>query len=173
LVRDSAQFGVGKWGESARDVLEFGIDGFYTPSVLLTSDPHAWLRPYVATLKSDPVFSKLAPSMRFEALCQVVEVDQPDRARQMREWSPAAQTGTLKWLETVTKEKPMVNEVEMWRVTKGPRTLRCVARYLPIGIDLRLMEGDDFRRTEVHKDGDVAEIKAAEWRKKLEARGWQ
>ena len=45
--------------------------------------------------------------------------------------------------------------------------------YLPIGIDLRLMEGDDFRRTEVHKDGDLAEIKAAEWKQKLKERGWR
>jgi hypothetical protein len=125
--------------------------------VILSSDPHAWLRPYVAALKADPAFTTLAPALRFEALCQIVEVDHPDRARQMREWSPAAKTGTLKWLETVTKEKP-VTEVEMWAVVKGNRTRKCVARYLPIGIDLRLMEGDDFRRTEVHKDGDLAEI---------------
>jgi hypothetical protein len=51
----------------------------------LTSDPHAWLRPYFAALKADPAFTKLAPALRFEALCQVVEVDHPDRARQMRE----------------------------------------------------------------------------------------
>jgi hypothetical protein len=54
------------------------------------------LRPYVATLKADPAFTKLAPALRFEALCQIVEVDHSDRARQMREWSPAAQTGTMK-----------------------------------------------------------------------------
>ena len=73
---------------------------------MLTSDPHASLRPYFAALKADPAFTKLAPALRFEALCQIVEVDHPDRARQMREWSPTAQTGTLKWLETVTEEKP-------------------------------------------------------------------
>ena len=87
--------------------------------------------------------------------------------------APASQEGTLKWLETVTKEKPPVEEVAMWTVIKGTRTIRCVARYLPIGIDLRLMEGDDFRRTEVHKDGDLAEIKAAEWKQKLKERGWR
>jgi hypothetical protein len=49
-----------------------------------------------------------------------------------------------------------------------------VCRTLPANrIDLWLMEGENFRRTEVHKDGDLAEIKAAGWRKKLEARGWQ
>jgi hypothetical protein len=61
-----------------------------------------------------------------------VEVDHTDRARQMREWSPAAQTGRLKWLETVTREKPPVEEVEMWTVCKDKRTLRCVARTFPL-----------------------------------------
>jgi hypothetical protein len=35
------------------------------------------------------------------------------------------------------------------------------------------MEGDDFRRTEVHKDGDLAEIRAAGWAQALEERGWK
>jgi hypothetical protein len=91
----------------------------------------------------------------------------------MREWSPPAQTGTLKWLETVTDEKPAVQEVEMWTVSKDTRTLRCVARYLPIGIDLRLMQGEDFRRTEVHRDADAATARAAEWRSALVEHWWK
>jgi hypothetical protein len=86
--------------------------------MLVTSDPHAWLRPFYVSLKADPAFTKLAPALRFEALCQVVEVDHPDRARQMREWSRTAKQGTLKWLETVTKEKPPVSGVELWTVAK-------------------------------------------------------
>jgi hypothetical protein len=31
-------------------------------------------------------------------------------------------------------------------VQKGARELRCVTVYLPAGIDLRLFEGEDFRR---------------------------
>jgi hypothetical protein len=140
----------------------------------LTSDPHAWLRPYVATLKADPAFATLAMPLRFAALCDVVGVDHPDRARWMKEWSPAAPTGTLHWLESVTKEeRAAVTELELWAVTKGKRKLRCVARYLPIGIDLRLMERDDFRRTELHKDADLAEIRAMGWRQALEERGWR
>jgi hypothetical protein len=53
----------------------------------------------------------------------------------MREWSPAAQTGTLKWSETVTKEKSPVQEVEMWAVSKGTRNLQL----LIIGIWRRLL----------------------------------
>jgi hypothetical protein len=70
--------------------------GYLDRPMLLTSDAHAWLRPYFATLKADHVCTMLAPALRFEALCQVVEVDHSDRPRQMREWSPAAQTGTMK-----------------------------------------------------------------------------
>jgi hypothetical protein len=114
------------------------------------------------TLKADPAFNMLAMPLRFAALCEVVEVDHLDRARWMREWSPAAQEGMLNWLETVTKEKPAVTEVELWTVTKGTRTLRCIAPYLPIGIDLRLMQGPDFHRTEVHRNADAANARAAE-----------
>jgi hypothetical protein len=72
-----------------------------------------------------------------------------------------------------TNEKPPVQEIEMWTVSKDKRTLRCVGRYLPIGIDLRLMHGEDFRRTEVHRNADAANARAAEWRSALEERGWK
>lgn len=73
----------------------------------------------------------------------------------MRQWSHAAQEGTLKWLESVTKPKPAVTELELWTVKKRGRILRCVTRDLPSGIDQRLLEGDDFRPTERHKDSDL------------------
>jgi len=91
----------------------------------------------------------------------------------MRQWSPAAQEGTLKWLESATKETPAVTELELWTVEKANRTLRCVARYLPSGIDLRLLEADDFRRTELHRDADLAEIRSMAWKQALEERGWK
>jgi hypothetical protein len=69
--------------------------------------------------------------------------------------------------------KPAVTELELWTVTKGSRKLRCVARYLPTGIDLRLLEGDDFRRTELHKDSDLAEIRSMGRKQALEDRGWK
>ena len=52
-------------------------------------------------------------------------IEHPERATWKRQWSPAAQSGTLKWLETVTKEKPAVTELELWTVKKDKRTLRC------------------------------------------------
>jgi hypothetical protein len=45
--------------------------------------------------------------------------------------------------------------------------------HLPIGIDLRLMQGEDFRRTELHRDADAANAKAAEWKAALLERRWE
>jgi hypothetical protein len=55
---------------------------------------------------------------------------------------------------------------------KASRELRCIARYLPTGIDVRLMEGEDFRRTQLLKDGPSVEARAEEWRMKLREKGW-
>ena len=137
----------------------------------LTSDPHAWLRPYFAALAQDRTFARLAPSMQFSALCDAVAQEHPAKAAQMKDWSPAAQTGTLRWLANVIKERPPVNEVVLWTVRKGERELRCVVRYLPTGLDLRLMKGDDFHRTELRRDADEANAKAAEWKTALMERG--
>jgi hypothetical protein len=41
------------------------------------------------------------------------------------------------------------------------------------GIDLRLMEGEDFRRTQLLKDGPAVEAKAEEWKMKLVQFGWE
>lgn len=135
-------------------------------------DPHAWLRAFYGALKHDGAFWMLAIPQRFEALCVAVESEHPSRAASMREWSPAAKEGVLGWLESVTKEKPTVHEVEFWRVSKDTRELRCMARYTPSGIDLRLMQGDDFRRTELLKDAPSVEARAAKWRTALLDRGW-
>ena len=56
-------------------------------------------------------------------------------------------------------------------VQKKDRGLRCIVVHLPTGIDLRLMEGDDFRRTELHKYADLAEIRSIGWKQALEERG--
>jgi hypothetical protein len=138
----------------------------------LTSDPHAWLRPSYVALKADGGLQKLAVPLQFEALCCAVEGEYPSRAASMREWSPAAKQGVLGWLDLVTKEKPAVHEVELWRVTKDVRELRCVVRYMASGLDLRLMLGDEFRTTELHKDAPSVQARAEEWRAALLERGW-
>ena len=60
----------------------------------LTSDPHAWLRPYYVALKANGGLQKLAIPLRFETLCCAVEGEHPSRAAAMRDWSAAAKDGT-------------------------------------------------------------------------------
>jgi hypothetical protein len=61
---------------------------------------------------------------------------------------------------------------ELWRVTKGNRQLRCVAQYLASGIDLRVLEGDGFRRTHLCRDAPEADALSEKWRQALLERGW-
>ena len=76
----------------------------------------------------------------------------------MREWNSTTQMALLTWLESCLEEQPTPQrENELWRVTKDGRELRCVAVYLATGIDLRLLEGDDFRRTQLLRDGPAVE----------------
>jgi hypothetical protein len=49
-------------------------------------------------------------------------------------------------------DRPGERELELWRVAKDSRELRCIVVYMPNGIDLRLMAGEDFRRTQLLKD---------------------
>jgi hypothetical protein len=86
----------------------------------------------------------------------------------MREWRPDAQMAMLKWLTDVTHEQPNpTNEIELWRVRKGERELRCVAVYLPSGIDVRLFEMDDFRRTQLVRDAPGLTALSDKWRAAL------
>jgi hypothetical protein len=57
-----------------------------------------------------------------------------------------SQRAMLLSLSNVVYSSPAQREVELWRVAKDGRELRCIAVYMPTGIDLRLMEGEDFRR---------------------------
>jgi len=78
--------------------------------------------------------------------------DHPGRAADMRDSNVTTQSAILGWLADVTGQKPAACEVELWRVRKGERELGYVAVYLPTGIDLRLMEADEFRRTQLCAD---------------------
>jgi hypothetical protein len=71
----------------------------------------------------------------------------------MREYNATIQAALLDHLACAYREQPApAREVELWRVRKRERELRCLAVYLPSGIDVRLMEGDDFRRTRLMND---------------------
>jgi hypothetical protein len=107
-------------------------------------------------------------------LAKAVEQDSPAKTATMREWSPAAQLGLLGWLNDVLREEPHpVNEIELWRVRKGERELRCVVIYLPNGIDVRLIEGADFRRTQFVRNAIESTTVSDAWKRKLEGHDWR
>jgi hypothetical protein len=105
-------------------------------------------------------------------LCDAVAAEHPKEAAQMRDWSEATQEAAISWLAKVTAQVPPAREVELWRLMKGKRELRCLVRYVPAGLDLRLIQGDEFRRTELHRDAEAANAKATEWKAALTERGW-
>ena len=105
------------------------------------------LRPYYTQVAHRPGFSQLAPAHQFAALLDAIATDYPTRATELRGSNATTQSAILGWLHDVTTQKPVAREMEMWRVRKGDRELRAVAVYLATGIDLRLLEKDNFRRT--------------------------
>jgi len=142
------------------------------PSV--SSDPHAWLRPIYARLRADSSFSLLAPAHQFEVLRQAAAEEAPSKAESMREWNTTTQFALLGWLADVAAQQPNPSrEVELWRVRKGERELRCSAVHLHNGVDLRLLEGGEFRRTQLLKDAPAVQALAQKWREALGERGWE
>jgi hypothetical protein len=73
---------------------------------------------------------------------------------------------------TVKQAQEPLREVELWRLRKGGRELRCIAGYLTTGMKLRMMEGEEPRRTELFKEVPELEQCAQLWRSKLTDRGW-
>jgi hypothetical protein len=103
---------------------------------------------------------------------QAVAAEHPSKAAEMREWSPAGQHALLLHLASRHDLKARGEPVELWTVSKSDRQLRCIAVYLPSGIDVRLMEGDNFRRTQLCRDAPAVQALSAEWRLALLARDW-
>ena len=90
----------------------------------------------------------------------------------MREWSLAAQHGLLSHLASMHEQQETAAPVKLWRVRKPDRTLVCLAVYLTHGVDVRLMEGEDFRRTQLCKDALEVEVLSHKWRTALIDVGW-
>lgn len=152
--------------EQASSIYYLGMPSFLP-------NPHAWLRPLYARLRGDHRFGLLSPAHQFEALAKVIAEESPAKAAAMREWSSDAQIAMLKWLSDVTQEHPNpTNEIELWRMRKGERELRCIAVYLPSGIDVRLFEGEDFRRTQLVCDSPELTAFSDKWRAALFEHGW-
>src|SRR5688500_2058446 len=108
---------------AARDVASTA-----TPSriVMLSSDPHVWLRRYYAALRSHPTFGQVAPSIQFQRLLESIEREHPSKAAALREWSIAAQHGLLLHLASMHDQHETAEPFALWQVRKGDRELRCV-----------------------------------------------
>jgi hypothetical protein len=131
------------------------------------------MRPYYEAVASLEGFAQLAIPIQFAALVDAIAVDYPAKAAWLREIADLpGQRAMLLSFSNIVYRIPAQLKVELWRVRKDSRELRCVAVYMPTGIDLRLMEGEDFRRTQLLKDGPAVEARAEEWRRKLRERGW-
>jgi hypothetical protein len=131
-----------------------------------------WLRPYYAELALRTGFANLSTAHQLRALVERVSPDHPVKAAELRDSNAAAARALLDWLAKATGQKPTARKVALWRVCKGQRELRCVAVYLSTGIDLRLMEGDDFRRTRLCSDRATLTAGAEDWLRKLAQHGW-
>jgi hypothetical protein len=73
---------------------------------------------------------------------------------------------------TEKRARTALPDVELWRLRKGDRELRCMAYHVPTGVNLRLIEGEESRRTEFFEEGPQSEQCAQLWRRKLTDRGW-
>jgi len=102
-----------------------------------------------------------------------VALEHPAKAAAMNEWSPAMKDGLLLHLANTVRQGAPPASVVLWQVKKGDRELCCVTRYLPTGIDVRLLEGIDFKRTQLCRDAPAVEALAEAWRTALIDRGWQ
>ena len=141
---------------------------------IASCDRTAWLRPYWAELhKRDPFFPKLAPELQQQALADAVAVDQPQRAVVIREWNPATTRAILSFLDQARTEQHTVRQVELWRACKDQREVRCVALHLPTGIDVRLLERNDWHRTQLVFDGPTALGVSDRWLRQLVSSGYR
>lgn len=130
----------------------------------ISSDPNAWLRPFWAELRKQPFFDKLAPELQAGALAAALEDDYPAKAQEIREWNFATRRAMLAVLDQALVESHTAKETELWRMRKGEREVRCVVVYTAVGVDLRLVEGGEMLRTELFSDGQLALVRARQWR---------
>ncbi len=139
---------------------------------MITSSPHAWLRPLWQALKQQKFFDPLAPELQAEQLAAALATDHPTKAQEIRAWNATTRRAMLAVLDESVRAGKSSKEVELWRMRKGERGLRCVAVYLPTGVDLRLLEAGDLRRTELFQDGLSLQGRSRAWRAALIRSGW-
>ena len=139
----------------------------------VSNNPHAWLLPYWSDVNRQSFFARLAPELQAGALAAALEADYPAKAQEIREWNMATRRAMLAVLDMALAARPATREIELWRVAKEQRDVRCVAVYLPAGVDLRLLEDGEMTRTELFTDGLTLQSRSREWRAALVRTGWR
>jgi hypothetical protein len=76
--------------------------------------------------------------LQAKALADAVQADYGAKAAEIRNSNHATAVAMLTWLDTVTRTRPRHRETELWWMRQDERECRCVAVYLPTGIDVRL-----------------------------------
>ena len=140
--------------------------------ITVSSDPHAYLRPIYRQVAADRTFAMLASETQYSLLVEAVSRQSEHRAALMREYTQPARMALLSHLAKAESLRPGPAEVMLWTLTKASRVLTCVALYLAHGVDLRLLEDGDVRRTQLVKDGPHAEALAHELRCAAKMLGW-
>src|SRR5687767_13988120 len=121
-------------------------------SFAVSSDPHAFLRPIYRRLAAERAFHLLAEPLQFERLIEAAAEVSERHAALMREYTPVAKAAILRHLAKAESLRPGAKHVELWTLRTSERELVCVAVYLPLGVDLRVLEGGYMRRTQLVKD---------------------
>jgi hypothetical protein len=138
----------------------------------VSSDAGSWMRPYYVQIAQRPEFARLSVNHQFGLLLETIAKDHPAQAAKLHGSNATTQRAILDSLADVTCQQPAAPAVELWRVRKGDRELQCVAVYLSTGVDLRLLECDNFRRTELIRDASALDTRAAAWKRMLNDAGW-
>jgi hypothetical protein len=143
------------------------------PGTFVSSNPQEWMRPYYEAVASQG-FAHLAIPLKFAAFVEAIAADYPTKAAKLREiLDLPSQQALLGSMANIAYTRPAERGVELWLVTRDGNELRCVAVYLPTGIDLRLLDADGFRRTQLLRFAQAVEARAQEWHERLAERGWR
>jgi len=80
---------------------------------IVSSDPHAWLRPIYRQLAAERAFEQLAPVMKFQRLVEAAAVVSERGAALLKRASPAAQSGLLAHLAMMEAQRPAQHSEEL------------------------------------------------------------
>ena len=94
---------------------------------VVSSDPHAFLRPIYRQLAADRTFHLLAEQHQYDRLVEAAAQVSERHAAAMREYSPAAKAAILRHLAKAESMGSGQRHVELWRLRKGGRELVCIA----------------------------------------------